>query len=92
MQRTLYLIFYDISEPRRLRKIHKLINAYAIGGQKSLYECWLTPNDLLKLKQNLVEQMEPLTDRVQIVQLDTQSKPIFMGLASRQSIKPFLVV
>lgn len=92
MQRTLYLIFYDISDFKRLRKIHKLIKAYAIGGQKSLYECWLTPNELLKLKEKLVDQMDLITDRVHIFQLDTQSKPIFMGLAGRQSTQPFLIV
>lgn len=92
MQRTLYLIFYDISDFKRLRKIHKLIKAYAIGGQKSLYECWLTPNELLKLKEKLVDQMDLITDRVHIFQLDTQSQPIFMGLAGRQSTQPFLIV
>lgn len=92
MQRSLYLVCYDISDSKRLRKVHQLIKAYAIGGQKSFYECWLTPKDLLNLKQDLMQLMDLAVDRVHIFQLDTQTKAIFMGLASRQSIKPFLIV
>ena len=92
MRRTLYLVCYDIADSKRLRKVHQLIKSYAIGGQKSFYECWLTSKDLLVLKRVITQQIDLAVDRVHIFQLDSQSKPIFMGLANRQSIKPFLIV
>lgn len=92
MQRSLYLVCYDIRDSKRLRKVHQLIKAYAIGGQKSFYECWLTSKDLLNLKQDLIQLMDLTVDRLHIFQLDTQTKAIFMGLANRQSTKPFLIV
>ncbi len=92
MRRSLYLVCYDIKDAKRLRKVHQLIKAYAIGGQKSFYECWLTSKDLFNLKQDLILLMDLTVDKVHIFQLDTQARPIFMGLASRQSIKPFLIV
>ncbi|WP_243389207.1 CRISPR-associated endonuclease Cas2 [Conservatibacter flavescens] len=38
-QRTTYLIAYDIADHKRLARVHKVVEGFAIGGQKSLYEC-----------------------------------------------------
>lgn len=40
--RALYLVAYDIADPRRLAHVHRLLG-WKVGGQKSFYECWLTP-------------------------------------------------
>ena len=40
--RSLYIIAYDISAPDRQRHVRRLLQGYATGGQKSLFECWLT--------------------------------------------------
>ena len=41
MLRHLFLVGYDIASARRRRQALKAIKGHAIGGQKSLYECWL---------------------------------------------------
>lgn len=41
--RDLYIAAYDISSARRLRAALKLVKGHATGGQKSAYECFLTP-------------------------------------------------
>ena len=45
MVRDLYLVAYDIREPRRLRKMLYLLKEYASGGQKSAFECYLTAGE-----------------------------------------------
>jgi hypothetical protein len=35
MQRTLYLVAYDICDPRRLARALKIVRAYATGGQNA---------------------------------------------------------
>ena len=36
MSRFLYLVCYDVADPKKLRRIRKMTAAYAVGGQKSL--------------------------------------------------------
>lgn len=38
----LYIAAYDITDAKRLRQMHTLVQDYASGGQKSAYECYLT--------------------------------------------------
>ena len=92
MTRALYLICYDITDSSCLRRIHRLVKAYAVGGQKSFYECWLTPAELSRLRMELVTEMNPLSDRIHLFQLDPRIKPLFYGRACRQSMQPFLIV
>lgn len=92
MARTLYLVCYDISDPRSLCRVHKKVQAFAIGGQKSFYECWLTASELQTLRTDLLDLMDPQTDRVHLFQLDPRLKPHFFGSAKRQSCQPFLIV
>lgn len=92
MNRCLYLICYDIADPGRLRRVHRCVKAYAIGGQKSFYECWLTPAELRDLRMRLEHEIVPSEDRVHFFQLDPRMTPMFYGQARRQSMQPFLIV
>jgi CRISPR-associated protein Cas2 len=70
MPRIVYLIAYDICEPKRLARVHRLLMGYKIGGQKSVYECWLTPGELADLRVRLEGLILPEKDRVHFLQLD----------------------
>lgn len=90
--RIRYLIAYDIADNKRLYSIHKQVEAYAIGGQKSFYECWLTPHELVKFKANLTALMDNSEDRVFIYQLHQDTEPELFGKAHLQSTQPFLLI
>lgn len=90
--RTLYLVCYDVSSPKRLKKVHSATLAYAVGSQKSFYECWLTPVELNTLFEILNAEIDTSTDRIHIFQLDPRMTPWFYGRAIRQSTKPFMIV
>ena len=92
MQRHLYLACYDISDPKRLRKVHRIVQAYAIGGQKSFYECWLTEVDRTELLDRVQAAFDPEEDQFRLFRLDPNAETIFMGIARRQSLQPFMVV
>lgn len=90
--RSLYLVCYDISEPRTLQRVHRYLLGYKVGGQKSFYECWLTAAELRQVEADLAEMIDVATDRVHIFQLDPRMRPTLLGVAQRAQYLPFLVI
>ncbi|MCP9447899.1 MAG: CRISPR-associated endonuclease Cas2 [Nitrospira sp.] len=79
--RRLYLIAYDVTDQRRLNKVRDVLKAYSTGGQKSVYECWLTPAELTEVTETLRGLIETTEDRVHIITLDGRSRPATLGIA-----------
>ena len=87
-----YLIAYDIADSKRLHRAHKKVEAFAIGGQKSFYECWLTEHEMGQFKQDVNALIEPEDDRVFIFRIPDNIEPMLFGKAELQSISPFMLV
>ena len=87
-----YLLAYDISDHKRLYQAHKKVEAFAIGGQKSFYECWLTEHEMSKFKSEVNNLIEPFDDRVFIFRVPDNVEPMLFGKAELQSISPFMLV
>ncbi|MDP2811897.1 MAG: CRISPR-associated endonuclease Cas2 [Rhodocyclaceae bacterium] len=92
MSRTLYLVAYDVCEPRRLQKVHKYLTGFKVGGQKSVFEVWATPAELQHIRADLDRLMEPDEDRLHILALDPRMKPRCMGRASTFTQHHFAIV
>ena len=88
-RRSRYLIAYDIADSHRLYQMHKHVEAFAIGGQKSFYECWLTEHEMMKFKQEVNALIDPCDDRVFIFRIPDNVEPMLFGKAQLQSISPF---
>lgn len=80
-QRTLYLVCYDVSCPRRLYRVHRYLLGYRVGGQKSFFECWFTPAELRQAQHELAALIDAKEDRVHIFQLDPRMKMQGLGIA-----------
>ena len=91
-RRSRYLIAYDIADSHRLYKMHKHVEAFAIGGQKSFYECWLTEHEMMKFKQEVNALIDPSDDCVFIFRIPDNIEPWLFGKAELQSISPFMLV
>jgi len=63
-----YVICYDITEPKRWRKVYKLVNGYGRRLQYSIFRCRLTPRRQEKLRWELEKLMEA-EDRLLILSL-----------------------
>ncbi|MBS6022220.1 MAG: CRISPR-associated endonuclease Cas2 [Haemophilus haemolyticus] len=87
-----YLIAYDIADQKRLHQAHKKVEAFAIGGQKSFYECWLTEHEMSKFKSEVNNLIEPFDDRIFIFRVSDNVEPMLFGKAELQSISPFMLV
>ncbi|MDR2677819.1 MAG: CRISPR-associated endonuclease Cas2 [Zoogloeaceae bacterium] len=89
--RTLYLVCYDIADPRRLRRVHRFLLGYKVGGQKSFYECWLTTGELSVVRRGLLERMDLTEDRAHIFQLDPRQHIQLFGSA-RKAPEVFMIL
>lgn len=81
MLRHLFLIGYDISTARVRRRALTAVKGHAIGGQKSLYECWLTSGELQQTMVALRRIIDPATDRVIFLRLDERAQVHTRGVA-----------
>ncbi|MEW5977187.1 MAG: CRISPR-associated endonuclease Cas2 [Acidobacteriota bacterium] len=87
--RDLYIAAYDISSAQRLRAALKLVKGHATGGQKSAYECFLTPAERSHLLAELRGVIDPDEDRVLLMRLDPRSRVHTLGLGEAPQDPPF---
>ncbi len=80
--RTLYLVAYDVADPRRLVRVHRFMTGWKVGGQKSFYECWLTDAERDSVLAGLRDLIDPDADRVHLFQLDPRMQPKCFGVAT----------
>lgn len=67
--RTIYLVCYDISNDKRLRKVFQLMRGYGDHLQYSVFECALSPPDFVRLRGELAAIIHHDEDQVLFVAL-----------------------
>lgn len=65
----LYVIAYDSPNDRRRTRLHKLLKGFGAWTQYSLFECWLSDTDLVKLRARLDKLMKDSEDSVRLYPL-----------------------
>jgi CRISPR-associated protein Cas2 len=68
-QTTCYVIAYDIPDDRRRTKVHDLLLGYGAWMQYSLFECFLTDKELLRLQAKLAKLLVAKEDSVRVYPL-----------------------
>jgi CRISPR-associated protein Cas2 len=79
--RQLYLAAYDISSSSRLRKALYVLRGYSSGGQKSVFECFLTLSEMLELLERMGEVIDPFEDRFILLRLSGANSVRTLGKA-----------
>lgn len=77
--RRCYLVCYDVRDPKRLRRVHKLMKAYGEPWQYSIFYCTLKDIDRVRLESQLRGTVNLKEDQVLIVDLGSNEH------AARQS-------
>lgn len=87
--RNLYLAAYDIADATRLRHALHAVKGYATGGQKSVFECFLSAGE----RGGLVEEVRGLLDAEEdcfiLLRLDPRARVIALGMAVAPDDPPF---
>jgi CRISPR-associated protein Cas2 len=69
MSRTNYIVTYDISSPKRLRKVFKACKDYGMHLQLSVFECDLTPPEKIDFESRLRGLINAEEDQVLFIAL-----------------------
>ena len=85
--RTRYLVSYDIRDPKRLRKVHKLVKDFGWPMQYSVFICDLDAFELLLLKQEVGAVINHSQDSLALINLgppDNRGRECFdfMGISA----------
>lgn len=74
-----YIVSYDISDPQRLRRVHRTVRDFGDALQLSVFSCQLSAKDLAVLESRLLAEIDHRQDQVMIVKLgrvqDNQKLP-----------------
>ena len=91
MARTLYLVAYDISSPRRWYRVHKYLLGYKVAGQKSFFERWVTASELRELMKEGGAMINGDQDRAHVFQLDERMLVRCFGVARTYNRSFFMI-
>lgn len=95
--RRCYLVCYDIREPKRLRRVHKLMKAFGEAWQYSVFYCTLKAIDRVRMENALREILNLKQDQVLILDLGANEEAAresstFMGPGMPEAESGMVVV
>ena len=64
-----YVVSYDVRDPARLRRVHRVCRGYGDRLQLSVYACRLSPKDLVVLREKLRKVVNQKEDQVLFLRL-----------------------
>jgi CRISPR-associated protein Cas2 len=67
--RTCYIVAYDISDPKRLRRVHRTMRGYGDSLQYSVFRCILSPSERVLLLEALTPIINHREDQVMFINL-----------------------
>ena len=65
----LYVISYDISEPKRWRRVFRIMKGYGEWLQLSVFQCRLNKMRMLQLEAALRDEMNQIEDHILILDI-----------------------
>jgi len=93
--RNMFLVAYDIADPKRLYQVHKRMRGFGDPLQYSVFLCLLSPKELALLYESIDNEIKKSEDRIIVVNLgpeegNAEERITFVGLKrelpSRHSI------
>jgi CRISPR-associated protein Cas2 len=93
--RQIFLVAYDISDPKRLYHVHKRLMGYGEPLQYSVFMCLLSPKELILMMEAVEKVMKKSEDRIMVVNVGPEGKTtenritcigMKKGLPSREAV------
>jgi CRISPR-associated protein Cas2 len=79
-QRQLWLISYDIADPKRLVRVHRWLKSLGLPVQYSVFTASLNTREARQLREQLAARTHRTQDDVRIYPLPADPKQICLGV------------
>ena len=79
--RALHIAAYDVASPAPARQVRRVVKACATGGQKSVFECFLTPAERERLLVRVRRLIDEREDRFTLLRVEERTAPVLLGVA-----------
>jgi CRISPR-associated protein Cas2 len=76
VERRCYVVTYDISSPKRWRKVYRLMMGFGEHVQLSVFRCDLTPEQRVRLRNRLDEEIDHREDQVILLELGPSRRDV----------------
>lgn len=88
------VVTYDITDPKRLRRIHKFLKEFGINTQKSVFECDIDEIALKRIRQYCRDNLDLTSDAVRIYKIcsSCMKKVIISGLGLKVTQLDYVVI
>ncbi len=73
-EERLYVVTYDIADPKRWRRVFKLMHGYGTWLQLSVFQCRLTAKRRVRMAERLERRIRAKEDHVLILDLGPADK------------------
>jgi CRISPR-associated protein Cas2 len=75
--RRVYIVSYDISDPKRWRQVYRTMRGFGQHLQLSVFSCDLTPSQRIQMIAALESAIDASEDQVLVIDLGpSQARPI----------------
>lgn len=78
-RRTPWLVCYDIADPRRLQRVHRVARRHATPLQYSVFHTVATRREVRAMTDEIEEHIDPRQDDVRAYALLTTAQPVTLG-------------
>ena len=78
-RRTPWLLCYDVADPRRLQRVHRVVCRHATPLQYSVFHTMATRHEVLDILHDLEKHIDPRQDDIRAYPLLTTARPITVG-------------
>ena len=94
---NVFIVSYDIMDPKRLQKVHKTMKGFGEPIHYSVFRCNLTPKGLVEMKAALFELIKHDQDRIMIIDLGNVDGRVmdrveFLGVNPQESERKAIVI
>ncbi len=89
-----YLVVYDICNPKRLRRVEKMMRGFGYRVQKSVFECDLNKSTVGAMREQAGRIIDPDKDSIRLYPLLARSreKQLILGQGEVMPLQGCLVV
>lgn len=85
-----WLIAYDITDPKRLLRVHRYLSQHAMAQQYSVFRACMSTTQLRRVKTGLARLIDPSEDDVRMYPLPAQADVARLGRLDLQARGVFL--